>query len=109
MNTEKKIKIQVKKKRDFSKQVVADVRILLWVVTVGGLFLAAYCIRQGFEGSLPWLTAMVGLPWTAHGVISSFYLKLAESDHKEGGITFEKAKANNFINPDEISQNSPPI
>ena len=28
----------------FSKQLVRDIRILLWVVTVGGLALAAYCI-----------------------------------------------------------------
>ena len=39
---------------------------------------------------------MVGLPWTAHGTVCSFYLNMSKSDHKEGGITFESAKANNF-------------
>lgn len=39
---------------------------------------------------------MVGLPWTAHGVVCSFYLNLCKSDHREGGITFETAKASNF-------------
>lgn len=39
---------------------------------------------------------MVGLPWTAHGVVCSFYLNMAKSDHSVGSITFEAAKANNF-------------
>jgi len=39
---------------------------------------------------------MVGLPWSAHGVVCSFYLTMAKSDHKSGGITFEAAAANNF-------------
>lgn len=82
---------------DFSKRLIADIRALLWLVTVGGILLAAYCIRQGYLGSLPWLSAMVGLPWTAHGVVCSFYLNMAKSDHKEGGITFESAKAQGFV------------
>ena len=77
----------------FSKWVVSDVRPLLWIVTIGGLFLAFYCIRTGYTGSLPWISAMVGLPWTAHGVVCSFYLSLCKSDHKRGGITYEAAKA----------------
>ena len=39
---------------------------------------------------------MVGLPWGAHGMVCSFYLNLCKSDHREGGITFETAKAANF-------------
>ena len=88
---------------EFSKQLIADIRALLWVVTVGGLLLAAYCIRTGYAGALPWLTAMVGLPWTAHGVVCSNYLSMAKSDHRRGGITYEAAKAQDF------GGNSPPV
>ena len=77
---------------DFSKQLIQDIRGLLWVVTAGGLGLAAYCIRAGYAGSLPWLSAMVGLPWTAHGTVCAFYLNMAKSDHREGGITYETAR-----------------
>ena len=45
----------------FSKRLIADIRALLWVVTVGGLLLAAYCVRADYAGALPWLSAMVGL------------------------------------------------
>ena len=62
------------RKTSFSKQLVRDIRGLLWIVTVGGLVLAGYCIHRGYTGSLPWLTAMVGLPWTAHGAVCVAYL-----------------------------------
>ena len=100
-----------KKKRPnkaFSKKLVSDIRLLLWIVTVGGLALALVCIIKGYTGSLPWLSAMVGLPWSAHGVVCSMYLSMAKSDHKIGGITYEAAKANNFKATD-YSDNSPPI
>lgn len=84
-----------RRKMEYSKKLVDDIRALLWIVTVGGLILAAYCIHKGYAGSLPWLTAMVGLPWSAHGVVCSFYLNMAKSDHSEGGITYEMAMAKN--------------
>ena len=102
------IKVTKEKKPEYSKRLVSDIRSLLWVVTVGGLLLAAYCIHKGYTGSLPWLSAMVGRPWTAHGVVCSFYLNMAKSDHRAGGVTFESAKAANFEQPAE-SENSPGI
>lgn len=102
------VKIIKDKKPEYSKRLVSDIRALLWVVTVGGLLLAAYCIHEGYTGSLPWLAAMVGLPWTAHGVVCSFYLNMAKSDHKTGGITFEAAKAAEFTQLTG-SENSPGI
>lgn len=87
-------------KQGYSKKLISDIRSLLWIVTVGGIVLAGFCIYKGFTGSLPWLSAMVGLPWTAHGVVCSFYLNMAKSDHREGGITFETAKANGFKEPE---------
>ena len=102
------IKVTKGKKPEYSKRLVSDIRSLLWVVTVGGLLLAAYCIHRGYTGSLPWLSAMVGLPWTAHGVVCSFYLNMAKSEHRAGGVTFESAKAANFEMP-AGSENSPGI
>ena len=56
-------------RQQYSKRLVSDIRALLWAVTVGGLLLAALGGWRGCVGSLPWLSAMVGLPWTAHGVV----------------------------------------
>ena len=52
---------------------------------------------------------MVGLPWSAHGVVCANYLSMAKSDHKRGGITYETAKANGFLQAGDVSENSPPI
>ncbi len=100
-------------KLDYSKQLISDIRCLLWVVTVGGMLLAFYCVHRGFMGALPWVSAMVGLPWTAHGVACSAYLGMAKSDHRRGGVTYEAAKANNFGQAVAVDttvwQESPPI
>lgn len=95
--------------QEFSKRLISDIRLLLWVVTVGGLVLVTYCIHKDYTGSIPWLSAMVWLPWTAHGTICAFCLNLAKSDHKEGGITFEAAKAVGFQPPAGDSADSPSI
>ena len=78
---------------DYSKRITNDMRGLLWVISVGGLLFAFYCVRHQYEGPLPWITAMVGLPWTAWGTADAFYLNLAKSDHRQGGITYETAMA----------------
>lgn len=91
----------------FSKKLIDDIRSLLWIVTVGGLLLAFYCVKRNYTGALPWIGAMVGLPWSAHGVVCAFYLNLCKSDHSAGGITFESAKAKGFV--EDPSWESPAI
>lgn len=78
---------------DYSKRLTNDMRPLLWVVTIGGLLLGFYAVHERFEGALPWISAMVGLPWTAWGTAAAFYMSLAKSDHRKGGITYETAMA----------------
>ena len=80
-----------KKKLDFSKRLILDIRILLWIVTIAAIALAFLCIIYGYIGSLPWIATLVGLPWRAHGIVCSFYLNMAKSDHKQGGITYDMA------------------
>lgn len=104
--------IKAKKPLEFSKRLICDIRWLLWIVTIGGFLLAFYVVRAGYVGELKWIVALVGLPWSAHGVVCSFYLNMAKSDHKGGvdgmGITYAAAQANGF-KQDEDWQNSPPI
>lgn len=80
-----------KTKLEFSKKLIMDIRALLWIVTLAGIALAFYCIHLGYLGTIPWISALVGLPWSAHGVVCSFYLNMAKSDHSQGGITYELA------------------
>ncbi len=95
----KESKREKKKALEYSKRITNDMRGLLWVISVGALALAFFCAWLRFDAAFPWITAMVGLPWTAWGTAASFYLSLAKSDHKRGGITYEAAKATNFGAP----------
>lgn len=91
MATSKRVKGKHISKRDFSKQLICDIRSLLWIVTISGILLAFYCVHLGYLGTLPWISALVGLPWSAHGVVCSFYLNMSKSDHQKGGITYDLA------------------
>lgn len=90
------VEVEEKRRLEYSKQLVTDIRSLLWVITVGGIVLAFYAVHKSYLGALPWITTMVGLPWSAHGVVCAFYLNMSKSDHRRGGITYEAAAADNF-------------
>ena len=59
---------KTKEKKEFSKTLLIQESILIWVVTLAFLFLAFTCITNQYFGELPWLAAMAAFPWTAYGV-----------------------------------------
>lgn len=88
-----------KKRLEYSKKLISDIRWLLWVVTVGGIALAFYCVHMHYTSSLPWVSAMVGLPWASHATVCSLYLNKskAENTGADGeGIVYAKACAKGF-------------
>lgn len=88
MNKKKKI-IKKKKKTEFSKKLLAQESILIWIVTIGFLVLSFICIQNQYFGELPWLTAMAACPWTAYAVGQGFYYKKAEKENTKGGIKYD--------------------
>lgn len=55
-------------KKEFSKVLLIQESFLIWIMTLALVALAYICILYGYLGSLPWLTAMVSLPWGAYAV-----------------------------------------
>lgn len=82
-----------KKKFEFSKLLIVQESILIWIITLAVLVLAYICIINQYFGELPWITAMVGLPWTAYGISQGFYYKKAEKENTKGGIKYETVMA----------------
>ena len=82
-----------KKKLEFSKVLLIQESILIWIMTLAFIILAFYCISLGFTGSLPWLAAMVGCPWTAYAVSQTFYYKKATVENQVGGLKYETTLA----------------
>ena len=77
-----------RKKLQFSKVLLIQESILIWITTLALLSLAYVCILKGYLGTLPWLAAMAGFPWTAYGVSQAFYYNKSKAENTEGGITY---------------------
>ena len=57
----------MKKKKEFSKILLIQESILIWIMTLSFIALAFYCVTNQYFSELPWLAAMVAFPWTAYG------------------------------------------
>ena len=77
------------KKSEFSKFLLKQESALIWLLSISFIILAFYCIHEGFTGSLPWLAAMVGFPWTAYGVSQAMYYKKSMAENTIGGIKYD--------------------
>lgn len=84
----------------FSKKLVRWVTQMVSLTTIFGFLLAFYCVHKGYTGALGWVAGMVTSSWAAIGTVGGFYMSMAKSDHREGGITYEAAKANGFVKRD---------
>jgi len=77
------------KKKEFSKSLLIQESILIWIHTIAMIALAFICVFMQFFGELPWLAAMVAFPWTAYGVSQHAYYKKAEKENTKDGIKYE--------------------
>lgn len=84
---------QANKKKEFSKVLLIQESILIWITTLGLLGLAFICIMKDFTGSLPWITAMISLPWTAYGVSQACYYKKSTIENSKNGIKYDTVMA----------------
>lgn len=75
--------------KEFSKWLLYQETILVWIVTITFLVLAFVCIKNAYFGELPWLTAMAAFPWTAYGVSQAFYYRKATAENTCGGIKYD--------------------
>lgn len=98
------------KKQEFSKALLIQESILIWIHTIALLVLAFVCVFSGAYAELPWLTAMVALPWTAYGVSQHAYYKKAEKENTKNGIIYETAMLDYIPEPVEDEENPiPPV
>ena len=78
-----------KNKISFSKIMEIQESILIWITTISLIVLAYICVFNQYFGELPWITAMIGFPWTAYGVSQACYYKKAEKENTKNGLKFE--------------------
>lgn len=98
-----------KEHQEFSKKLLRQESVLIWIISIAFLGLAFFCVINQYFGELPWLTAMCGFPWTAYGVSQGFYYRKAEKENTKGGIKYEsmlkKYQVNNNTDNSQIDPN----
>ena len=96
------------KKMEFSKQLLLQESMLIWIITIAFIVLAFVCVFNQYFGELQWLAAMCGFPWTAYGASQAFYFRKAEKENTKGGIKYETTMIDNHqhIPPNQFSNNA---
>ena len=100
---------KLKPHKEFSKALLIQESILVWIITLSFIALSFYCVVNQYFGELPWLAAMVAFPWTAYGVSQGFYYDKSKKENTRDGIKFETALASinqNSCNSSNNNQNS---
>lgn len=98
------------KHKEFSKVLLIQESILIWIITITFIILAFVCVTCGFVGSLPWLAPLVGFPWTAYGVSQACYYNKSKKENTQGGIKYATTmqQFSSFPEPEEgINLNGP--
>lgn len=103
----------MKQKTEFSKKLLIQESMLIWIVTIAFIILAFVCVTNQYFGELPWLAAMCGFPWTAYATTQGFYLRKSEKENTKGGIKYETVMseyqtndADVPIDPDEVIEDA---
>lgn len=78
-----------RKKREFSKVLLIQESLLIWIITISGIVMAFLCIMRNSFVELPWIVSLITAPWAAYGVSQAFYYKKSEKENVKGGIVFE--------------------
>ena len=97
-------KKKTENKMEFSKRLLLQESMLIWIITIAFIILAFVCVANQFFGELPWLTAMCAFPWTAYGASQAFYFRKAEKENTQGGIKYETV-----MHEYQTNDNDPPI
>ena len=80
-------------KQEFSKTLLIQESLLIWIFSLAMLVLAYICVFKGYYAELPWLTAMVSLPWASYAISQRAYYKKAQAENTKDGIKYETVMA----------------
>lgn len=94
-----------KKKTEFSKKLLIQESVLIWIVTLTILVFAFISIYSGSYGDLPWLSTMIALPWGAYGVSQAYYYKKSMKENTKDGIKYESVMMQ-LQTPEQIEEDT---
>ena len=89
------------KKQEFSKTLLVQESLLIWIHSLAMLILAYICVFRGYYAELPWLTAMSSLPWAAYAISQRAHYKKSQAENTKDGIKYETVMADYYSDDDE--------
>lgn len=78
-----------KKKKEFSKVLLIQESVLIWITTLAFVLLAFVCVWMGYIGSLPYVTTLIGAVWAAYAVSQACYYNKSKAENTVNGIKYE--------------------
>ena len=80
-----------KKRLGFTNRAATAVLVEDFLVTAACLAMCAAAILRSFEGTLPYLSALIALEQVKVGVVLPFVINKSKAENTRGGITYEMA------------------
>lgn len=78
-----------RKKKEFSKALLIQESILIWIITLSFVVLAFLCVFKLFDASFMWLSVLPTVAWGAYGVSQACYYKKARAENTKDGIKYD--------------------
>lgn len=89
-------------KQEFSKTLLIQESLLIWIHSIAMLVLAYICVFRGYFAELPWLTAMTSLPWAAYAISQRAYYKKSQAENTKDGIKYETVMADYYSDDEAV-------
>ena len=83
-----------KSKKQFSKVLALLVLLTTFIISMYTLYLCKLCIQLNYTGSLPFLSALIGLSEGSCGIVLSKIIDKAKAENTKNGIVYETALKN---------------
>ena len=80
-----------KKRLGFTNRAATAGLVEDFLVTAACLAMCAASILRSFEGTLPYLSALIALEQVKVGVVLPFVINKSKAENTRGGITYEMA------------------
>ena len=95
-----------KRKTEFSKSLLVQESVLIWIVTLAFIDLAFICIINEYTGELPWLAVLCSCAWAAYGVSQACYYNKSKAENIQGGIKYDTVMAQLKAEAEEVTEES---
>lgn len=93
-----------KKQQEFSKWLLVQESVLIWIITISFIAMAFICISNGYFGELPWLAVLCSCAWAAYGVSQACYYNKSKAENTQGGIKYDAVMAQLKAEAEEVTE-----